>query len=85
MGRYKWGYKSPNMGYEYSYPTYIPTYNYQVLGAQCLYRRLYLPASSLHGGLGAITKHREALSADARCPEGNRCDCEAAPRRRVNE
>ena len=28
MGSYKWGYKSPNMGYNYSYPTYNPTYNY---------------------------------------------------------
>ena len=28
MGSYKWGYKSPNMGYKYSYPTYNPTYNY---------------------------------------------------------
>ena len=27
-GSYKWGYKSPNIGYMYSYPTYIPTYNY---------------------------------------------------------
>ena len=26
---YKWGYKSPNMGYKYSYPTYNPTYNYK--------------------------------------------------------
>ena len=23
MGSYNWGYKSPNMGYIYSYPTYI--------------------------------------------------------------
>ena len=28
MGSYKWGYKSPNMGYKYSYPTCNPTYNY---------------------------------------------------------
>ena len=28
MGTYKWGYKSPNVGYKYSYPTYNPTYNY---------------------------------------------------------
>ena len=28
MGSYKWGYKSPNMGYKYSYPTYNPTYKY---------------------------------------------------------
>ena len=28
MGTYKWGYKSLNMGYNYSYPTYNPTYNY---------------------------------------------------------
>ena len=28
MGSYKWGYKSPNMGYKYSYPTYNPTYSY---------------------------------------------------------
>ena len=28
MGSYKWGYKSPIMGYKYSYPTYDPTYNY---------------------------------------------------------
>ena len=28
MGSYKWGYKSRNMGYKYSYPTYRPTYNY---------------------------------------------------------
>ena len=28
MGSYKWGYKSPNLGYKYSYPTYSPTYNY---------------------------------------------------------
>ena len=28
MGSYKWAYKSPNMGYKYSYPTYNPTYNY---------------------------------------------------------
>ena len=28
MGSYKWGSKSPNMGYNYSYPTYNPTYNY---------------------------------------------------------
>ena len=26
MGSYKWGYKSRNMGYNYSYPTYNPTY-----------------------------------------------------------
>ena len=24
---YKWGYKSPNTGYKYSYPTYNPSYN----------------------------------------------------------
>ena len=28
MGSYKWGYKSPNMGYQYSYPTYNLTYSY---------------------------------------------------------
>ena len=28
MGSYKWGYKSHNMGYNYSYPTYNPTYDY---------------------------------------------------------
>ena len=28
MGSYKWGYKSLNMAYNYSYPTYDPTYNY---------------------------------------------------------
>ena len=28
MGSYKWGYKSPNMAYNYSYPTYKPIYNY---------------------------------------------------------
>ena len=27
-GSNKWGYKSANMGYKYSYPTYNPTYNY---------------------------------------------------------
>ena len=27
MGSYKWGYKSPNMGYNYSYPTYNPSYD----------------------------------------------------------
>ena len=26
MGGYKYGYKSPNMGYNYSYLTYNPTY-----------------------------------------------------------
>ena len=25
MGSYQWGYKSSNMGYKYSYPTYNPT------------------------------------------------------------
>ena len=28
MGSNKWGYKSPDMGYKYSYPTYNLTYNY---------------------------------------------------------
>ena len=28
MGSYKWGYKSPNMGYNYGYPIQISTYNY---------------------------------------------------------
>ena len=28
MGSYKWSYKSPKLGYNYSYPTYNPTYNY---------------------------------------------------------
>ena len=28
MGSYKWSYKSPNMAYNYSYPTYNPTYKY---------------------------------------------------------
>ena len=28
MGSYKWGHKSPNMGYKYSYHAYDPTYNY---------------------------------------------------------
>ena len=27
-GSYKWGYKPPNMGYNYSYLTYNSTYNY---------------------------------------------------------
>ena len=27
-GSYKWSCKSPNIGYNYSYPTYNPTYNY---------------------------------------------------------
>ena len=26
MGSYKWGYKSPNVGYKSSYPTYNPTH-----------------------------------------------------------
>ena len=26
MGSYKWGYKSPKMGYNYSHPTYNRTY-----------------------------------------------------------
>ena len=26
MGTYRWGYKSPNMGYKYCYPTYNPGY-----------------------------------------------------------
>ena len=28
MGSHMLGYKSPNMGYNYSYLTYNPTYNY---------------------------------------------------------
>ena len=32
MGSYKWGCKSPNMGYEYSYPNYNPCYNYPCFG-----------------------------------------------------
>ena len=28
MGSYKWSDKSPNLGYNYSYPTHNPTYNY---------------------------------------------------------
>ena len=28
MGSYKWGFQFLNMGYNYSYPTYQPTYNY---------------------------------------------------------
>ena len=28
MGSYKYSYKSPNMGYNYDYLTYKPTYNY---------------------------------------------------------
>ena len=28
MGSYKWGYKSPNMGYKYGCLTYNHTYNY---------------------------------------------------------
>ena len=28
MGSYKWGYKPPDKGYNYSYPTYNPAYNY---------------------------------------------------------
>ena len=28
MGSYKWSYKSLNIGYSHSYPTYNPTYNY---------------------------------------------------------
>ena len=28
VGSYKLGYKSPNMGYKYSYPTHSPSYNY---------------------------------------------------------
>ena len=27
-GSYKWGYKSPSMGYKFSYPTCNATYNY---------------------------------------------------------
>ena len=27
-GSYKWGYKSPSMGFKYSSPAYNPTYNY---------------------------------------------------------
>ena len=26
MGSYKWGYQSPNMGYNYSYLAYNPSY-----------------------------------------------------------
>ena len=33
MGSYKWGYKSPNMGYNYNYPTYNPT---RELGGECI-------------------------------------------------
>ena len=28
MGSYKWRYNSPNRAYNYSYPTYNPTYSY---------------------------------------------------------
>ena len=28
MGSSKWGYKSPNIGYHHSYPTYNTTYTY---------------------------------------------------------
>ena len=28
VGSYKWGYKFPNMGYKYRFPTYNPTYTY---------------------------------------------------------
>ena len=28
MGSFKWSYKSTNMGYNSSYPTYIPPYNF---------------------------------------------------------
>ena len=28
MGSYKYGYKSLNMGCNYDYPNYSPTYNY---------------------------------------------------------
>ena len=28
MGSYKWSYKPLNMSYNYSYPTYSPTYIY---------------------------------------------------------
>ena len=34
MGSYKWGYKSPNMGYNYSYPTYNSTYTYLPMNLQ---------------------------------------------------
>ena len=29
MGSYKYGYKSPSMGWNYSYLAYNPTYNYR--------------------------------------------------------
>ena len=32
MCRFKWSYKSPNIGYNYRYPTYNPTYNLLSLG-----------------------------------------------------
>ena len=31
MGSYKWGYKTPNMGYKYSYPTYNLPMNLQLV------------------------------------------------------
>ena len=47
MGRYKWGYKSSNMGYKYSYPTYNLTNNY--------------PRTSKYG-LGFLGESRDLVS-----------------------
>ena len=34
MGSYKYGFKSPNMGNNYTYLTYNPTYNYVPMNPQ---------------------------------------------------
>ena len=50
MGSYKWGYKSPNMGYNYSYPTYNPTSPsiWYVIKVTCCSKPWFRPFLVLH-------------------------------------
>ena len=60
MGSYKWGHKSPNMGYKYSYPTHNPTYNwflhYGLIGG-----RSQLQRESCHSFCSELMRRRGCL------------------------
>ena len=57
MDSYEWGYKSSNMGYEYSYPTYnpilYPAMKLQVLGLRMkIFEKHIEPKQRSSGFLG---------------------------------
>ena len=68
MSSYKWGYKSPNMGYNYSYPIYNPNLELP-MNLQVEEAKLAISQESVESVMSTrfLTSALEALILQAKC------------------